>query len=486
VHEGTVDYHRKWYVMAAVGMGVLLSTIDGSIVNVALPTLSRVFEAEFATVQWVVLSYLLTVTTLTMSIGRLGDILGKKSIYALGFILFTFGSTLCGLAPSIYGLIAFRIFQAIGAAMLVALGMAIVTEAFPSSERGRALGISGSLVSIGIVIGPVLGGLIVDALSWRWIFYVNLPVGILGILMVRKFVPDVKPAGGQEFDYQGAVSLFVSILALLLALTFSQEIGFRHPLILFLFACCLLFLVLFVLIEWKSDHPMVNLELFRNNLFSIGLFSGFFTFVSIAGTTLLMPFYIENVLGYEPHIVGLLMATVPIALGLTAPLSGSLSDKLGTRPVTIVGLFALCVGYYATRTLTTQSTPLDYVLRFLPVGIGMGVFQSPNNSAIMGSVSSQRLGIASGMLAITRSLGQTVGIAVLGAVWVNRIKFYSGETSPLGMMSASAESQVAGLQDTLTFITILMSITFLSALWGPVQNHLFRRCRKLKTMTSKD
>jgi len=371
MQQQTVDYGRKWYVMAAVAMGVLLATIDGSIVNVALPTLVRSFQAEFAVVEWVVLAYLLTVTALLLSMGRLGDMVGKKPVYATGLVVFTVGSVLCGLAPTVYWLIGFRVLQAVGAAMMMALGVAIVTEAFPPSERGKALGISGSLVSIGIVIGPVVGGMLLHALSWHWIFLVNLPIGILGVLMVARFVPNLKPSGGQRFDYWGALTLLVSLMALLLALTLGQDIGFDRLPIFLLFAVWLLFLGLFLAIERKSNQPMIDLNLFQNRLFSINLVTGFISFVCIAGTIILMPFFLENVLGYDPRSVGVLLAVVPIAMGVTAPIAGSLSDRLGTRPITVIGLSMLLVGYYAVGTLSTETTAVGYVLRFLPVGIGM-------------------------------------------------------------------------------------------------------------------
>jgi EmrB/QacA subfamily drug resistance transporter len=199
-----VDYSRKWYVMAAVGVSILLSTIDATIVNVALPTFVRDLNTNFPTVQWVVLSYLLTQATLILGIGRLGDMFGKKRLFTIGFIIFTLGSVLCGLAPTVYWLIVFRVVQAVGAALLLALGMAIITEAFPQTERGRALGISGAIISVGIVVGPTLGGLIIAALSWRWIFFVNLPIGIIGTLLGIRFVPDFRPTGRQKFDYWGA------------------------------------------------------------------------------------------------------------------------------------------------------------------------------------------------------------------------------------------------------------------------------------------
>ncbi len=221
-----IDYSRKWLVMVAVGMGIFLSTVDSSIVNLALPTLVRDLNTDFPTVQWVVLGYLLTQATLMLSMGRLGDMVGKKPVYTAGFVVFTIGSVLCGMASSIYGLILFRVLQAIGSSMTSALGFAILTEAFPPNERGRALGIGSAVVSMGIVVGPTLGGLIIDALSWNWIFYVNLPVGIIGVFMVLRFVPNIKPVGKQQFDFLGGATLLISLLGFLLALTIGQNVGF--------------------------------------------------------------------------------------------------------------------------------------------------------------------------------------------------------------------------------------------------------------------
>jgi EmrB/QacA subfamily drug resistance transporter len=471
-----IDYSRKWYVMAAVAMGTFLATIDGSIVNVALPTLTRAFDTQFSTVQWVVLAYLLTVTTLMLSVGRLADMRGKKPIYTAGFAIFTIGSVLCGLSPSIYALIAFRVFQGVGAAMTMALGMAIVTESFPAAARGRALGIMGAVVSVGIVLGPTLGGFIIDALSWRWVFFVNLPIGILGIFMVLRFVPAIRPPGGQRFDFLGAATLFVALLALLLALTLGQDAGFAELQVLALFVVAAVFLVLFILIELGTEQPMIDLRLFKNRLFSISLTTGYIIFVCIAGTIILMPFYLENVLGYDIRQVGLLLAVVPIGLGVTAPISGSLSDRFGTRPITVIGLAVMLVGFYAVSTLGEETTALGYVLRFLPIGIGVGMFQSPNNSAIMGSAPRERLGIASGMLAVTRTLGQTTGIAILGALWASRVFAYTGEILEGGATEAPAAAQVAGIHDTFRVTALLIAVALALASWSLVRE---RRERSL-------
>jgi EmrB/QacA subfamily drug resistance transporter len=452
--------------MSAVAMGTFLSTIDGSIVNVALPTLTRAFNTEFSTVQWVVLAYLLTVSTLMLSVGRLADMIGKKAIYNTGFVIFTVGSVLCGLSPSVHWLIGFRVLQGLGASMIMALGMAIVTESFPSRERGRALGISGAIVSVGIVVGPTLGGLIIDSLSWRWIFFVNLPVGIVGTLMVSRFVPTIRPKGGQRFDLIGAVTLFVSLLALLLALTLGQRQGFGDRQVLVLFVVWLAFLAGFIAIELRTKQPMVDLWLFRNPLFSVSLGTGLIVFICISGTLLLMPFFLENVLGYAPRQVGLLLAVVPVGLGLTAPISGALSDRFGSRPMTVIGLASLVLGYILVRTLSTDTTGLGYLVRFAPIGVGMGMFQSPNNSAIMGAAPRDRLGVASGLLAITRTVGQTTGIATLGALWAARVVAHGGAAYRADATAAPAEAQVAGLHDAFLVVVALIALGLGLAVWA--------------------
>ncbi len=471
-----IDFRMKWYVMAAVAMGIFLSTIDSSIVNLALPTLVRELHTDFPTVQWVILGYLLGLTALMLSVGRLADIRGKKPLYVTGFVIFTIGSVLCGLSPTIYALILFRIVQSIGAAMILALGSAIVTESFPPEERGRALGLSGTAVSLGIVIGPTLGGLLIDAFSWRWIFFVNLPVGIIGTLMAIRFIPAIKPRGGQRFDIWGSLTLVAGLLCLLLALTWGQNIGFSENRILGLFSGSLIFFLAFLYIESHIEDPIIDLSLFLNEKFSVGLITGFIIFFVIAGIILLMPFYLENVLGYDTRQVGLMLAVVPIAMGIVAPISGSISDRVGTRPITVVGLFILLVGYVGLSTLRLDTTAWQYILLFLPIGLGMGIFQSPNNSAIMGSAPQERLGVVSGMLAITRTMGQTMGIALLGALWASRVSSYEGGMLDAGATEASAISQVGGLNDTLQIVVVLIFLAFMIGLWSLIAER--RRSRQ--------
>jgi len=455
------DYSRKWLIMATVGTGVFLATVDGSIINVSLPTLVRVLNTEFAVVQWVVLAYLLTITCTMAGIGRLGDMLGKKTIYMLGFIIFTLGSALCGLSPSVHWLIAFRVFQAIGAAMTMALGAAIVTEAFPPEERGRAMGIIGAIVSVGIVMGPALGGIILGVLSWRWIFYVNLPVGIIGVFMVRRFLPDFKPVGRQQFDIPGALTLFFSILLLLLGLTIGQQQGFFQPVIYILMVGGVISLVIFVFIEHKVVQPMIDPKLFADPLFSVNLTIGFMSFVGLGGTVILLPFYLENILGFSSMKVGLLMGIIPVMLGITSPLSGILSDRIGSRKITMVGLAVMLIGFLAASTLNQDTTVLGFAVRIFAVGAGIGIFLSPNNSAIMGAAPPRQLGIVSGMMAQSRTLGQTVGVAVIGAIWAGRTIYHAGTAVSEGATLAPVQAQVSGLHDAFYTAVFLIAIALI-------------------------
>lgn len=450
-------YANKWMTLSTTGMGIFLATVDGSIVNVALPTLVHQLNTGFSVIQWVVLAYLLTVTTLMLGIGRLGDILGKRKLYAAGFIIFTSGSVLCGLSPSVYWLIGFRVAQAVGSALIMALGMAIVTEAFPPWERGKAIGISGAIVSVGIAIGPSLGGVILSFLSWRWIFLVNLPIGLIGTLMVFRYVHQNDPKARQRFDFLGALLLFVSILCLLLALTIGQQSGFVKPIVFALLGAWLLTMAFFVLAQMKSPHPMIRIDFFRNMQLSVNLTNAFVTFIGIAGTIILLPFYLQEVLGYSSIIVGVLLCVIPVTLGITSPIAGIFSDRFGSDKISVLGLGFVFLGFLASTTLSAESSAFDYIIRILPIGIGMGFFQAPNNSSIMGAVPKEHLGIASGMISVSRTLGQTVGTAVLGAIWAGRTFHYTGATLAEGATKAPAFARVSALQDTFR-VTVLLTV----------------------------
>ena len=463
IHHQQHDTARQWWVLIAVGLCLFLGSVDGSIVNVALPTLMQDFQADFPTVQWVVLAYLLGLTVLMVSMGRLADMIGKKRVFSTGIVLFLIGSALCGLAMHIYWLIAFRFVQSIGAAMMLALGTAILTEVWPSYKRGQAIGFAAGFISLGIVIGPAIGGIMLQYLSWHWIFFVNVPIGALSFILVLLYVPSLRPSGKREsFDIAGAATLGIGLLCLTLGITLGQTDGFTAPLVLGLFAAAALLLALFAWLEMHVRYPMLDLSLFREVQFSLNLFTGTIVFIAISGVVLLLPFYLSLVLNLPLLQVGLYMAIVPLVMAVLQPMSGMLSDRLGTRRISTLGLFFILAGYLLMTTLPDSGSALGYVWRFLPVAIGMSLFNSPNNSAIMGSAPKNRLGIASAVLSTVRTLGQVIGVAVLGAFFYYRLAVHNG--APIPLEDASPQVITAALHDQFWLVSGLIAIALTTAL----------------------
>lgn len=451
---------RKWWAMAGIGMGVFMSTLDAGIVNIALPTLVKELNTTLPVVEWVVLSYIVVITAAMLGVARLGDMLGKKKLYTGGLAVFTFGSLLCGLAPNVHWLIAFRALQGVGAVMTNALGTAIITEIFPRSERGRALGIIGSTVSVGIAMGPSLGGILIGLVGWRSVFLVNVPVGILTVFLVSRVVPASRPgAPGQRFDLLGAGILLVTLTCYALGMTFAQETGFGDARNLALLGVALVGLALFLFVEWRAPQPMVDLRLFANPLLGINLLMGFLVFVVMSGQ-FIMPFFLQLVKGYRTEEMGLLVAIVPVLTGVIAPISGSLSDRFGSRGISLIGLLMIMGGCLSVSTLHAGVTPLGYVLRLMPLGLGLGLFQSPNNSAIMGAAPRDRLGLVSGLLSLSRTLGQTTGMPLMGMLFTANMLAAGRLPTGTPIGSAPAHALVGGLTGTyrMAALGVLLSV----------------------------
>ncbi|MBW4661307.1 MAG: DHA2 family efflux MFS transporter permease subunit [Drouetiella hepatica Uher 2000/2452] len=456
--------------MLGVGLGVLMFTLDTSIVNIALPTLVQVLQTDFATIQWVVLSYLLVLTAVVLGAARLGDIMGKKRLYMGGLALFTLSSLLCGLSPSVGWLIAFRTLQGMGAVMISALGAAIVTEVFPSSERGRALGIIGATVSLGIALGPSVGGVLIGLSGWRSIFLVNVPIGIFALFVVARNVTDSRSAAQkQPFDWLGAILMTATLICFSLGMTNGQYQGFGSFRTVILLAIAAAGFIGFIAVEARLKHPMLDLKLFRNLYFSLSLLTGVLVFVVIAGLLLIVPFFLELVLNLSTQQAGLLMAVSPILSGIVAPFAGLLSDRFGSRLITLAGLLIMTIACLLMSTLYVGMTELEYVLRVAPIGIGLGMFQSPNNSAILGEVPPERLGIASGLLSLSRTLGQTIGLPVMGAIFsVLTLSHALGvQSAATDITNAPPEAIVAGVQGAFHVATVIMlaAATLVAGLW---------------------
>ncbi len=447
----------KWLAMLGIGLGVFMATLNSSIVNISLPTLQEFFHTDFATIQWIALSYALVLTSLMLTIARFGDMMDKKRIYVAGLVIFTIFSLACSLSRNVYMLIGFRAFQGLGATMMQALGTAIITEIFPASMRGRALGMIGGIVSMGIAIGPPLGGILIGTLGWPAVFMVNVPLGFFTFFIVRRFVPHSHVAAkGERFDPAGAVILLVTLVVYALGMTVGQGLGFGSSIVIGLLLAALVGVAVLLTVESRIRQPMIDLSLFRNILFGINLLMGFLVFFTLAANFIL-PFFLELVRGYSAEQVGLLIMAQPVMMGLVAPAAGSLSDRFGSRIISLIGLTILMAGCYLMSTMPIDVSPLGFILRMAPLGVGYGMFQSPNNSAIMGAAPRHRLGIASGLLSLSRTLGSVSGLPLMAAIYTAIVLAVAHLPFGTDVTTASAVPLTTGIQGTYRIAAFLMA-----------------------------
>lgn len=416
----------KWKAMLIVWIGIFMATLDGSIVNVALPTLTEYFKSDITTIEWVIMAYLLTITSLLLSLGRLSDMFGRKPIFAGGLALFTVGSGLCAISATEGQLIFYRIIQGIGAAMLMATGIAIITHAFPPRERGKAMGLIGTVVSIGSMAGPITGGFLIENVGWQSIFYVNIPIGIFGTLIAMRVLHKDETNPGQTFDIPGALTLFMSLILLLLALSQGQDSGWESGYIISLFILSAVLFIVFIYVETKARHPMMELRHFKNRPFATANISSMISFLAMFSVILMMPFFLEYELGYSPGQVGIVFLAVPLVMSVISPVSGWLSDRANSYILSSTGVGIASISILALSFLSKSSDFIDVTSRLALLGLGLGLFQAPNNSIIMGSLPKEQLGIAAGTLGTMRNMGMVIGIAVSGAVFSNRYAFYGG------------------------------------------------------------
>ena len=408
----------KWAVLLAVGVGTFMSALDSSIVNTALPVLRPALGASVAGVEWVVTVYLLVVSGVLLGFGRLGDLRGHRQVYLVGFVGFVAASALCGVAPSAAWLIAFRALQAVAAAMLFANSPAILTASFPAAERGRALGLQSTMTYLGLSAGPPLGGLLSAHLGWRAIFFVNVPVGLLGLVLAqRSIAPDRPTHRPPPFDLLGGVLVFAGLFALLLALNQAHAWGWGSPATVCLLVGSALVLAAFVAVERRRAHPMLDLSLFRRRAFSGAIFSAVASYVGEYAILFLLPFYLIHGRGLGPEHAGLVLCATPLVMMFTSPVAGVLSDRVGSRGPVVLGLLVF-TGGLLLLTRVGPATPLAEVALGLAVcGLGLGTFIAPNNSRLLGAAPPERRGIASGVLAAARNVGMVLGVGLAGAVY---------------------------------------------------------------------
>ena len=411
----SLSRRRQWLVLFTVTVSVFMSTLDSSIINIALPSISKELSADINAIQWIVTSYLLTISTLLPIWGRLSDMYGRKNIFVAGFFIFTLGSTLCGFSSSLGILVLSRVIQALGASCMMALSQGIIATTFAPEERGRALGINGAAVAIGNLSGPAIGGVLVHAYGWESIFFVNLPVGIAGVILSILIIPaeeKQKNTSIVNMDYKGSLAFMVAVLLLFTSLLLIQENSISATQFIIMFLVSIIAWFIFIVIEKKINHPLIDLKLFYNPVFTLGIFSAFFSFIAIFTTSFFTPFYLQNVLSLDTLEAGIIMATFPFTTAFVAPISGWLSDRFSYKVLTSTGLMINAISLFIMSWFSQSTSPYITAIFLIFLGVGSGLFQSPNTSSIMRSVSKNRLGIAGSINALFRNLGMVTGITL--------------------------------------------------------------------------
>lgn len=407
---------NKYLVLLNVCIGIFMSTLDGSIVNIANPTIASEFGIEMSDIQWVVTAYMLVVTATMLFFGKLGDKIGGQRIYRSGFLLFALGSLLCTQATTLHFLISARIFQAIGGSMLMATGIGIVSNAFPPEERGKALGLTTTVVGLGNISGPSIGGLIIAHFHWSMIFYINIPIGIIAFLLGIKLLPP-QPINKEikSFDFPGIVFFALSTVLLLININSLDNLKVLPLLLMILVFSAL------IIRETHFKHSFLDLILFRDFDFSFGNFIALFSYMSQMAMTFLLPFFFQNLWKFPTTESGLMMSISPVCMAITAPLGGSLSDKLGSRKVLLFSFAATTVGFIGLSFLSENSPIALPIISLMVLGTGFACFGAPNNSSILTHVPPQKQGYGGSFIATSRNLSFAMGTAFFSWLftWAN-------------------------------------------------------------------
>ncbi len=441
-----------WWALASLSLPMLLSALGTSIANVALPTLAREFDASFQEVQWVVLAYLLAITTLIVSVGRLGDLTGRRRLLLAGVFLFTAASVLSGLAPTLWLLIGARAVQGLGAAIMMALTIAFVGEMVPKERIGTAMGLLGSMSAIGTALGPSLGGVLTAGLGWRAIFFLNVPLGILALLLAYRSLPIDRQwptTDRTRFDSVGTLLLALTLGVYALAMTMGHGSFGRLNMALLLAA--VFGIALFVAAERRAASPLIQLTMFRTPVLSAGFSMSALVTTVVMATLVVGPFYLSRALGLDAARVGLVMSSGPIVAALTGVPAGRFVDRLGAHRMSIVGLIAMAVGSGILTLLPTRFAIPGYTAPLVLITAGYALFQAANNTAVMTNVQPDQRGVTSGMLNLSRNLGLITGASVMGTV-------FALGSATTNIMTARPQAVAGGMRITFALAAALILV----------------------------
>ncbi len=415
-------HKNRWRILGVVLLGPFMATIDSSIVNVALPVMADKLSVGINTIQWVVTSYLIVISALVLMFGKIADIIGKSVVFQYGFLIFSLGSFMCGISKTASFLILSRVVQAFGAAMFMSSNQGIIASVFPKNERGRALGFSATTVALGTMLGPPIGGIMVEAFNWQSIFLINIPIGIIGYFIGRIILPRKEIIEKSEkFDLKGGFIFIVFIVCLFWSMLSGEKLGWENRNIIASFLISIICLISFYFVEKNTKNPIIDFAIFKNKLFTVSIFCAFVSFAVIFCNNIIQPFYLQYVMEISPAKAGILMIVFPLSAGIVAPVSGYASDKIGCEVLTFLGLLITTVGALTIGFLNTSSSYFDIVISIAILGIGNGMFQSPNNSIVMSLVPKNKLGVVGSINALVRNMGMVFGIAFSVTLLHNRM-----------------------------------------------------------------
>jgi EmrB/QacA subfamily drug resistance transporter len=440
------------WALVSLSLSMLLSSFGTSIANVALPTLTQVFTASFQSVQWVVLAYLLANTTLIVSVGRLGDIMGRRRLLLGGILLFSLASAACALAPSLWSLVAARAIQGLGAAVMMALSLALVAETVPKARTGSAMGLLGTMSAVGTALGPSLGGILITGFGWRSIFLAKVLLGAVALLLAYGCLPAAsatRKPGTTRFDIAGTVVLALTLGAYALAMTSGRgNFGSRN---IALLCGALAGAGLFLLVESKAASPLIRLSTFRNPALSAGFVMSALVSTVLMATLVVGPFYLSLALGLDAASVGIVMSSGPVVAALTGVPAGRIVDRYGTHRMILIGLAGITLGSLLLFLIPTAFGVAGYVLPIVLITANYALFQAANNTAIMTDVSPDQRGALSGVLNLSRNLGLITGASVMGAVFT----LASGAKQ---IQTAHAEAVAMGMRITFLVAAVLIGV----------------------------
>jgi EmrB/QacA subfamily drug resistance transporter len=443
--------------LASLSLSMLLSSLGTSIANVGLPTMAQAFDASFQDVQWIVLAYLLAITTLIVSVGRLGDITGRRRLLLAGVVVFTVASVLCGVAPTLWLLVAARAVQGVGAAIMMALTIAFVGETVPKARTGSAMGLLGTMSALGTALGPSLGGVLIAGLGWRAVFLVNVPLGILTFLLAYRTLPVDRREPKTDragFDTMGTLVLTLTLATYALAMTIGR--GTFGALNMVLLLAALFGAGIFVLTEIRASSPLIALAMFRDPTLSAGFVMSALVSTVMMVTLVVGPFYLSLALGLDAALVGIVLSVGPLVVALTGVPAGRMTDRIGGERMAFVGLMGIATGSFILAIMPTLVGISGYLAPIVAITVGYALFQTANNTLVMADVSPSQRGVISGILNLSRNLGLITGSSAMGAVFA----FASGT---IDISTARPEAVAIGMRVTFAVAGVLIVLALIIA-----------------------